>query len=90
MLLLQAAETTTYLATRIGRALLELTMRADAEVDIDLPLAAIGLDSLVSLELRSWIRQWMGIDLTTLEITKYNNLRPVGCLVKDKLLLREI
>ena len=85
IVLLQSAETAIYLATEMGRALLELIMRGDAEVDVQAPLAANGLDSLVSLELRSWIRRWIGVELATLEITRCDSLQALGTVVQGKL-----
>jgi NADP-dependent 3-hydroxy acid dehydrogenase YdfG len=86
IVLLQSSETATYLAIEMGKALLEFNVRSNAEVDVQAPLAAIGLDSLVSLELRSWIRRWTGVELATLEITRCDNLRDVGLVVQGKLL----
>jgi NADP-dependent 3-hydroxy acid dehydrogenase YdfG/acyl carrier protein len=85
MALLQSARTVTFLATEMGRALLEFIMRTDSEVDLQAPLAAIGLDSLVSLELRGWIRRWMGVDLAAREITRCENLQALGGAVQSKL-----
>lgn len=36
------------------------------EVGADAPLASFGLDSLVSVELRNWIRRKTGVDLLLL------------------------
>jgi len=36
-------------------------MRADEELRLDVPLAAIGVDSLVSIELRNRFRQKAGV-----------------------------
>lgn len=47
LILLQSTETATYLATEIGKALFELTMQVDAQVNVQASLAEIGLDSLV-------------------------------------------
>jgi NAD(P)-dependent dehydrogenase (short-subunit alcohol dehydrogenase family)/acyl carrier protein len=85
IVLLQSAETAAYLAAEMGKALLEFNLRGEAEVDVQAPLAAIGLDSLVSLELRSWIRRWMGVELATLEITRCDTLQAVGLVVQRKL-----
>lgn len=70
MSVLQSAETATTLATEMGKATLEFNMKSDAEINLLVPLAAVGLDSLVGLELRRWIRKWFGVGVATLEITK--------------------
>jgi NADPH:quinone reductase-like Zn-dependent oxidoreductase/acyl carrier protein len=86
LLLLQSAETVTFLATEVGRALLELIMRTDSEADLNAPLAAVGLDSLVSLELGGWIRRWMGVEFASMEMMKCENLLALGGIVQSKLI----
>jgi hypothetical protein len=85
IVLLQSADIAMFLATEMGKALLDFIMRADSEVDYQAPLAAVGLDSLVSLELRGWIRRWMGVDLATLEMTRCENLQALGAVLQSKL-----
>ena len=87
---LQSADTAAYLGLEIGKALLDLTMKSDMEVRIDAPLAAVGLDSLVSLELKSWIRRWMGIELATLEILNCTTLLALGTVVQGNLVEKYI
>ena len=82
---LQATETAAYLGTEMGKALFEFIMRPDTEVNVEAPLASIGLDSLVGLELKSWIRRWMGVELSTLEILNCATLQVLGGLVQGKL-----
>ena len=86
MSVLQSAETTTFLATQMGKATLDFIMRPEAEVDLQAPLTAVGLDSLVGLELRGWIRRWFGADVAALEITKCQNLQALGVVVQNKLI----
>lgn len=83
--LLQSTETATYLGTEMGKALFDFIMRPDAEVNVEAPIASIGLDSLVSLELKSWIRRWIGVELATLEILNCATLQALGGLVQSKL-----
>ena len=82
---LQSTEAATYLGTEMGKALFDFIMRPDAEVNTEAPLASIGLDSLVSLELKSWIRRWMGVELATLEILNCATLQALGGVVQGKL-----
>lgn len=84
--LLQSPETPVYLGTEMGRALFDLIMRADEVVNVEAPLASIGLDSLVGLELKSWIRRWMGVEVATLEILNCATLHVLGVVVQGKLL----
>ena len=48
-------------AAEIGATLFNFMMRADEELRLDVPLAAIGVDSLVSIELRNRFRQKAGV-----------------------------
>lgn len=83
---LQSPETPVYLGTEMGKALFDLIMRGDEQVNVEAPLASIGLDSLVSLELKSWIRRWMGVEVATLEILNCATLHVLGAVVQGKLL----
>jgi len=60
-------------------------MRPDSEVNLEALLASTGLDSLVGLELKNWIRRWIGVELTSLEILNCANLQALGSVVRDKL-----
>jgi acyl carrier protein len=52
-----------------------MTMIERDDVEPDIPLAAYGLDSLVSVELRNWIRRETGVELALTSITHAANLR---------------
>ena len=55
--ILRKPETVSYVALEIGKHLMSLLLKSDEDLDIDLPLAQLGLDSLVGIELRNWWRQ---------------------------------
>lgn len=57
------------LQTQIARLL-----RLEAEVEPAKPLMAYGLDSLAAVELRSWIRQNLGAELSTLDVINASSL----------------
>ena len=50
------------------------TLRLETDPEPGRPLMAYGLDSLSAVELRNWIRQKLGVDLTTLDITNAASL----------------
>ncbi|KAK8119397.1 polyketide synthase [Apiospora kogelbergensis] len=52
-----------------------MTMLDRDEVDADAPLASLSLDSLVSVELRNWIRREAGVELVLSAITQAASLR---------------
>jgi aryl carrier-like protein len=51
----------------------EMTMMD--EVPVDLPLGQLGLDSLVAVELRNWIRRQAGVELALTRIVGAGSLR---------------
>lgn len=54
-------------------------LRLENEVEPGKPLMAYGLNSLSAVELRNWIRQKMGVEMTTLlDITKASSLITVS------------
>lgn len=55
-----------------------ITMIESDDVEADAPLANYSLDSLVSVELRNWIRKETGVDLPLPKIVRAPNLRAVA------------
>jgi len=55
-----------------------MTMIERDEVEPDAPLSNYGLDSLVSVELRNWIRRETGVELSLPTITGAKNLRALA------------
>lgn len=49
-------------------------LRLEAEMEPGKPLMAYGLDSLSAVELRGWVRQKLGAELSTLDITNSSSL----------------
>lgn len=85
IVLLQSSETAAFLATEIGKTLLKFVLRPESDLNLEASLSTIGIDSLVSLEVRAWIRRWMGVDLVTLEIMNCANLHGLGVAVQERL-----
>jgi NAD(P)-dependent dehydrogenase (short-subunit alcohol dehydrogenase family) len=74
-----ASETSTAIkidtvAKAIASALATFLIKPDGSVPLDKPLADIGLDSLVAIEVRNWIRQQVGLTLTTITINQSPSL----------------
>lgn len=86
MALLKSEEAAALLAREVGRTLLGFMMRSEAELDLDAPLGAVGIDSLVSIELRNWIRRRIGAEVTVLEIVRAESLARLGETVQGKLI----
>ena len=82
---LETEQAATFLAHETGATLFTFMMRADEEVDVMVPLASIGVDSLVSIELRNWFRQKIGVQFTVVEIGGAASLMELGKMAAEKL-----
>ncbi|KAF2113891.1 polyketide synthase 1 [Lophiotrema nucula] len=88
MTVLKNPDTATTLSREIGRTLFRFLLRGedfDPDTAIEEPLANIGIDSLISIEVRNWIRRTLGIELPVLEIVKSENIRQLGGKAQLKL-----
>jgi hypothetical protein len=84
--LLKAPESAELLAQAIGKTLFGFLMQEDEEVDLSAPLGAIGIDSLISIELRNWIRANIGVELTVLEIVRADDIAALGAQAQARLI----
>lgn len=80
-------DTVEFLAKEIGNTLYGFMMKNPEDMELDQPLAALGLDSLVSIELRNWCRQQIGFDISILEIMQ-STLRDIGRKALDALVVK--
>lgn len=76
--LLDLPESINFLAKEAGTTLFGFMMRSDEEPALDVPLASLGVDSLVSIELRNWFRQRVGAEFTVLEVVNSNSVTHLG------------
>ncbi|KAK3985842.1 hypothetical protein QBC44DRAFT_403752 [Cladorrhinum sp. PSN332] len=60
-------------------------LRLETEMEPGKPLMAYGLDSLSAVELRGWVRQKLGAELSTLDITNASSLIALGEKLVGKL-----
>jgi KR domain/Phosphopantetheine attachment site len=79
--------TVEYLAKEIGKILYGLMMQSADDMDLDLPLSSLGLDSLVGIELRSWCKQCLGLEVSILEIMQ-STLKDMGKRAVDSLIAK--
>lgn len=82
---LRSPETVEMLATEIGKKLFGLLLLGNSEVDITMSTADMGLDSLVSVELRAWWKLTFGFDISTLEMLSLGTLEALGRRAVDGL-----
>jgi NAD(P)-dependent dehydrogenase (short-subunit alcohol dehydrogenase family) len=89
MTLLKSPESAELLAREIGKTLFGFIMRSDDEaLDLDTPLLNVGIDSLVSIEVRNWMRRKLGTEFTVLEIVRADSVRHLGILAQGKLVAK--
>ena len=65
---------------------MNLLLRSEDELDVRLPLAQLGLDSLVSMEMRTWWRQTFGSDISVLQLLGLGTLGELGKHAVNQLL----
>lgn len=82
---LETEGTAAFLAKEIGETLFNFMMRGDEEVDVTVALSSIGVDSLVSIELRNWFRQKIGVPFTVVEIVGAASIAELGKMAAAKL-----
>ena len=62
----------------IGRTLFKSLALPEENLDIHASLESIGVDSLVSIEIRNWYRRTIGLEITVLEILKAGTIEGLG------------
>ncbi|PGH15186.1 hypothetical protein AJ79_02551 [Helicocarpus griseus UAMH5409] len=73
-------------ATEIARQVSIYTMRGgDEEVDLGMSLQDLGVDSLVSIEVRNWWKQTFGADVTALQLMNGGSFMDLGKKAVDQL-----
>jgi aryl carrier-like protein len=77
-----------YLAIEIGLRIFQSMMRDAVDMDISMSVKAIGLDSLMAIELRRWWKQNLAYDVTVLEIMGAGTLQQLGTLASEGLIAK--
>ncbi|MCJ1385150.1 hypothetical protein MMC17_008269 [Xylographa soralifera] len=83
--LLDLPDSIEILAKETGITLFGFMMRSEEDLDLKAPLASLGVDSLVSIELRNWFRQKVGAEFTVLEVVGSNSIMHLGEQAATKL-----
>ena len=61
-------------------------MLKDTEgLDVDMTLSAIGVDSLIAIQLRRWWKQAFGLEISVLEIMGLGIIRELGKVAAQRL-----
>ncbi|KOS22576.1 Lovastatin nonaketide synthase [Escovopsis weberi] len=80
-------ESVEFLSREIGETLYGFMMKDPEDMQLDLALGSLGLDSLVAIELRNWYRSQIGFDISILEIMQ-STLRGLGKKALDSLVAK--
>ncbi|KAJ6441489.1 56kDa selenium binding protein (SBP56) [Purpureocillium lavendulum] len=83
--LIEQDETQEFLTRQIGIRLYAFMFRPEEDLDVNQSLTALGIDSLVAIEIRNWWRQTFGLELSVLEIMSASSIRALGKLAVDGL-----
>ena len=71
-------ERATVIAAAIAAALANFLIREEGSIPLDQPLESLGVDSLVAMEVRNWIRQRLGVETSTIAIVQSPSLLNLG------------
>lgn len=68
------------ISMEIGRTLFKFLALPEEDLDVGMTLESIGVDSLVSIEIRNWWRRSIGLEVTVLEILNAGTIEGLGRL----------
>lgn len=75
---------TEMVANAIAEVLANFLIREVDSIGIDASLASLGMDSLVAIELRNWIRQHTGADVSVFTITQSSSMLSLAdCVLRE-------
>ncbi|KAF1950142.1 fatty acid synthase S-acetyltransferase [Byssothecium circinans] len=82
---LKSHNATMLFATEIGKKLFQLLLKPEENLNTDMSLVDLGMDSLVGIEMRSWWRGVFGFDVSVLEMLGMGSLEALGKLAAEGL-----
>jgi len=85
---LQDEESTVIIATAIASALANFLIKEEGSIKVKDSPEHAGLDSLVAMELRNWIRQRFGVDTTVMTIVQSTSIMSLGDYIRTALVKR--
>ena len=83
--ILKSTEASKLFALEIGKKLFDLLLKPQDELNTTWPLVDLGLDSLVALELRAWLKQVLSFDIPMLEMLGMGSLDILGQYAANEL-----
>lgn len=82
---LEQAASVQFLAREIAKRVSTFLMKPEEDIDLSLTLQAVGVDSLVAIEVRNWWKQNFGVDVSVLELMNGGSIQQLGELAASKL-----
>ncbi|KAL9076681.1 MAG: hypothetical protein Q9157_003571 [Trypethelium eluteriae] len=76
--ILDTDEAVNFLATEIGKTLSSFMMRSEDSLSLQESPNSLGVDSLLSIELRNWFRSRLGFEIAVLEILNATSILDLG------------
>jgi aryl carrier-like protein len=84
--LLGSKEFQDIVANQIGSQIYAFMMRPTENMDVSQSLVSLGVDSIVTTEIRNWLkRNFDGLELSTLEILNAGTIQRLGALIVEGL-----
>ncbi|KAK5991578.1 Highly reducing polyketide synthase gloL [Cladobotryum mycophilum] len=78
--ILNDPETLERASLEIGKTLFGFLMIPEENLDVEMTLSSIGVDSLVAIEIRNWWRRTLLVEITVLEIMNTGTIKGLGKL----------
>lgn len=76
------------LAHEIGVKVFAFMMKDAADMDVEMTLSSLGVDSLMAIELRRWWKQAFGLEISVLEIMGLGSIRELSKVATARLRVR--
>jgi hypothetical protein len=83
--ILDGKENVDFLTQEIGKRVRSFMVPSDDVVDVKMTLSDMGVDSLVSIEIRNWWRTGLGLDISVLEIMSAGFIERLGAAAVEGL-----
>ncbi|KAL4998919.1 hypothetical protein BDV10DRAFT_200929 [Aspergillus recurvatus] len=84
----EGATATETIAKALASALGNILVKDEDAISLTLPLEALGVDSLVAMEVRNWIRKQIAVDVSVFVIVQSTSLRALAENIRGAVLAR--
>lgn len=74
-----------FLTQEIGHRICSFMLQPEEDLDVTRSLSAMGVDSLVSIEIRNWWRRSLGLEISVLEIMNAGSVARLGQVAVEAL-----